>query len=257
VTDTAPILAAVDLRKSFRRVEALRGANLELHPREIHALIGDNGAGKSTLVKSIAGVVAPDSGRIEVEGRAVTFHTPRDAQDAGIETVYQDLALAPDLPAAENIFLGREPMAAGFRGRLGVLNRRAMRRRAAEELESLGITLPSIKTPIGSLSGGQRQAVAIARGAIWGRRVLILDEPTAALGARQTGEVLSLMRRTRDEKGISILWISHNMREVIEVADRITVLRLGSTVASYRPSETTVEELIGAMTGALEVSHGS
>jgi ABC-type sugar transport system ATPase subunit len=250
----APILAARDVRKSYRRVEALRGASLELRRGEIHALIGDNGAGKSTLVKLIAGVVAPDAGRIEVEGEAVHFHTPRDAQDAGIETVYQDLALAPDLPAAENIFLGREPMAAGFRGRLGMLNRRQMRKRAEEELASLGIALPSIKAPIGSLSGGQRQAVAIARGAIWGRRVLILDEPTAALGARQTGEVLALMQRTRDEKGISILWISHNMREVIEVADRITVLRLGSTVASYRPSETTVEELIGAMTGALEVA---
>jgi simple sugar transport system ATP-binding protein len=256
LTDTAPVLAARDVRKSYGRVEALRGATLELRPREIHALIGDNGAGKSTLVKTISGVIPPTSGTIEVEGRALSMESPRSAQALGIETVYQDLALAPDLDAAENIFLGRELIATGLAGRLGVLNRRAMRKRAAEELATLGIALPSIKAPIGSLSGGQRQAVAIARGAIWARHVLILDEPTAALGARQTGEVLALMQRTRDEKGLAQLWISHNMREVLEVADRITVLRLGTTVAHFKAGEASAEQLLGAMTGALEVAHG-
>jgi ABC-type sugar transport system ATPase subunit len=250
------VLQATALRKSYGRVEALRDGNLELRRGEIHALIGDNGAGKSTLVKTLAGAIIPDGGRLVLEGSEVRFTSPREAQEAGIETVYQDLSLAPDLDAAENIFLGREPLAPGLRGRLGFLNRREMRRRAAAELEELGIVLPSIKAPIGHLSGGQRQAVAIARGAIWGQRVLILDEPTAALGARQTAEVLSLMQRTRDERGISIIWISHNMPEVLEVADRITVLRLGRTVGTFRPAETTAEQLIAAMTGVLEASNG-
>jgi simple sugar transport system ATP-binding protein len=256
VSENGSILRAIDVRKSYGRVEALQGATFELRPGEIHAVVGDNGAGKSTLVKVIAGVVAPNGGRLELKGREVHFDTPRQAQQLGIETVYQDLALAPDLDAAENIFLGREMLATGLRRWLGVLNRREMRKRATEELGDVGIVLPSLKAPIGRLSGGQRQAVAIARAAIWGQQVVILDEPTAALGARQTAQVLSLMQRTRDDKGISIIWISHNMPEVLEVADRITVLRLGRDVARYRARETSAEELIAAMTGAMEAVNG-
>jgi simple sugar transport system ATP-binding protein len=256
MTENGTVLRALEVKKTFGRVEALRGASFELRRAEIHALVGDNGAGKSTFVKVISGVHQPTAGRIELHGRRIHIGDPHEAQLLGIETVYQDLSLAPDLDAAENIFLGRELMRSGLRRRLGFLDRREMRKRAARELDQLGIVLPSMKARIGRLSGGQRQAVAMARGVIWGQRILILDEPTAALGARQTAQVLSLMQRTRDEKGISIIWISHNMPEVLRAADRITVLRLGRDVATVRAAETSAEQLIAAMTGLSEVDDG-
>jgi ABC-type sugar transport system ATPase subunit len=244
-----PILRARGIRKSYGHVEALRGADLEVLPGEIHALLGDNGAGKSTLVKALSGVVTPDAGTIEFRGREVAFATPREAQDAGVETVYQDLALAGSLNPGENVFLGREPLASGLRGRLRFVDRAEMRRRTAAELELLGINLPSIDSNVETMSGGQRQAVAIARAAIWGSSMLIMDEPTAALGVVQTEFVQQLMRRVRDEKGLSILLISHNMPEVFAIADRVTIMRLGRSALTCPVSELTTERLLAVMAG--------
>jgi ABC-type sugar transport system ATPase subunit len=245
---SAPLVRASQMRKRFGHVEALQGVDFELAPNEIHAVVGDNGAGKSTFVKILAGVHEPDSGQLEVAGRPVRFQNPREAQEAGIETVYQDLALAPSLDSAENVFLGRELTRHGALGRLGFVHRAEMRRQTDEELSQLGINLPSVKAPVSALSGGQRQAVAVARAAMWGRRILILDEPTAALGTQQTEIVLTLMERVRDERALSLIFISHNLLHVFRVADRITVLRLGQRVLTCRTDETTPEDLILAMT---------
>jgi ABC-type sugar transport system ATPase subunit len=243
------VLNAVDVRKNYGHVRALDGVDLDLRQAEVHALIGDNGAGKSTLIKVLSGAVHPDSGRIEVNGQEVRFATPRDAQIAGVETVYQDLALASTLDASQNIFLGREIMHRGVWGALGFLNRPDMRRRTEQHLRDLGIALPSVRVPIDILSGGQRQAVAVARAAVWGRRILIMDEPVAALGTHQTGLVLDLIRKARDEKGLSVLFISHNMPQVLAVADRVSVLRLGRRVLTCKGSDATTDMLIAAMSG--------
>ena len=252
----APILRASGIRKRYGHVEALRGADLEILPGEIHALLGDNGAGKSTLVKTISGVVIPDQGTIEFKGREVKFSNPRAAQDAGVETVYQDLALAGTLDPGENVFLGREPLAKGLRGRLGFIDRGEMRRRTAAELELLGIKLPSIDSTVETMSGGQRQAVAIARAAIWGTSMLILDEPTAALGVVQTEFVQQLMRKVREEKGLTILLISHNMPEVFAVADRVTIMRLGRSALTCPIGELTTERLLAVMAGLDHMRQG-
>jgi ABC-type sugar transport system ATPase subunit len=243
-----PVLKVSNVRKSFGSIDALRGVNLEIQSHEIHALIGDNGAGKSTLVKIVAGVYSPDDGSIEVNGREVSFAVPREAEDAGIETVYQDLSLASSLDVGENVFLGREILYSGFLGRLGFIDRKSMRRKAQEQLEHLGIELPSLENEVGSLSGGQRQAVAVARAAIWGRSLLLMDEPTAALGVKQTGFVLHLMEQLRD-KGLSILFITHNLPTVLSIANRVTVLRLGKEVMTTRVSDVTEDELVKAMMG--------
>jgi len=245
----APILRARAIVKHYGHVEALRGADLEVMPGEIHALLGDNGAGKSTLAKALSGVLSPDSGTIEFKGQEVSFHSPRAAQDAGIETVYQDLALAGTLDPGQNVFLGREPLVKGIRGRLGFVDRAEMRRRTVAELELLGITLPSLGSAVESLSGGQRQAVAIARAAVWGTSMLIMDEPTAALGVAQTEFVQQLMRRVRDERGLSILLISHNMPEVFAVADRVTIMRLGTSALTCPVGELSTERLLAVMAG--------
>jgi simple sugar transport system ATP-binding protein len=249
-----PLLEARGVTKRYGHVNALRGTDLDLRAREIHALIGDNGAGKSTLVKVLSGVLRRDGGTVRIDGRDVDFEAPSDAHGMGVETVYQDLALAPTLDAGENVFLGRELASRGLLGRLGFIDRRQMRRRTEEELARLGISLPAATAPVGALSGGQRQAVAIARAAIWGRRILILDEPTAALGPQQTEVVLGLMRKVRDEQGLSVLWVSHNLPQVLEVADRITVLRLGERVLTASTGEVTAEGLMLAMTGLVRVS---
>jgi ABC-type sugar transport system ATPase subunit len=245
----APILRAQGICKRYGHVEALRGADLEIMPGEIHALLGDNGAGKSTLVKALSGVVTPDAGTIEFHGEPVSFTNPREAQDAGVETVYQDLALAGTLDCGENVFLGREPLVKGLRGRLGFIDRTQMRRRTVAELEQLGINLPSLDNTVEALSGGQRQAVAIARAAVWGKSMLIMDEPTAALGVAQTEFVQQLMCRVRDEKGLSILLISHNMPEVFAVADRVTIMRLGQRALTCPIGELTTERLLAVMAG--------
>lgn len=246
---STPILSVRGLTKKYNRIEALRNVNLDVGEAEVHALLGDNGAGKSTLMKILAGVVAPSSGEIEVNGREQRFHKPADAQNAGIETVYQDLALAPTLTPGENLFLGRELMRKGFLRRLGFVDRTAMSEAAVMELRRLGAHTPTKHTEVESLSGGQRQAVAVARASLWGKALVMLDEPTAALGVAQTSAVLDLVRRLRDDRGMSVLLISHSMPDVFAVADRATVLRLGETVLETPIADVTTNDLIAAMTG--------
>ncbi len=249
-TDAQPILEARDIVKTYGHVEALSGANFRAYAGQVTALVGDNGAGKSTLTKIISGVARPDSGEVLFGGTPADVASPAAAQDLGIETVYQDLALAPDLDGAGNIYLGREIFRGGVLGRLGVLDRGAMRRGAVSSFGELGVAIRDPAAPVGYLSGGQRQGVAVARAATWASKVIIMDEPTAALGVVQTANVLEVIRRVRD-RGLAVVLISHNMPEVLQVADRIEVLRLGRRVASFTREDATLESLVGAMTGAL------
>jgi simple sugar transport system ATP-binding protein len=244
------LLEARGIAKHFGRVHALRGADFTVNTGEVVALIGDNGAGKSTLVKTLSGVHAPDAGEILFEGRPVQIPTPEAARALGIETVYQDLALAPDLESSANLFLGREIFRSGLLGRLGFLDTAAMRERTATAFGELGVGVQDVTAPVANFSGGQRQGVAVARAVTWASRVVFMDEPTAALGVVQTRRVLDLIRRVRD-RGLSVVLISHNMPEVMEVADRVEVLRLGVRVATFRRGEASMEDLVGAMTGAL------
>jgi simple sugar transport system ATP-binding protein len=245
---TDPLLEARGVTRRFGHVQALRGAAFTAYAGEVVALIGDNGAGKSTLVKTLAGALRPDSGQILLDGRPVHLSDPVAAQRLGIETVYQDLALAHDLDAAANLFLGRELTRFPF---LNVLDRAAMRRRAVEAFDELGIRLPDLSAPVRQLSGGQRQCVAVARAVAWASKVVFMDEPTAALGVVQRAQVLDLIRRVRD-RGVTVVLISHNMPEVLAVADRVEVLRLGRRVARFTAADTSVEELVSAMTGGLD-----
>jgi simple sugar transport system ATP-binding protein len=246
-----PILRARNIVKRFGHVEALRGVDFDARPGEITALIGDNGAGKSTLVKILSGVYGPTSGTLEVDGKPVTFGSPAEAHALGIETVYQDLSVCPDLSPAANMFMGREKLRPGLLGRLGFLDNATMRQESAVAFQRLKVALKDMDAPIASLSGGQRQSVAICRAAMWARRVVFMDEPTAALGVVQTARTLELVRRIRDT-GIAVVLISHNMRDVIEVADTVEVLRLGRRIASMRNQGLSVQDLVGAMTGALD-----
>ena len=245
------ILEAQAISKHFGHVQALRDVDFAAHAGEITALIGDNGAGKSTLVKILSGVFPPSSGVITLEGQPVAFNSPSDARAAGVETVYQDLSVAPDLTPAANMFMGRERLRPGFWGRLGFLDNATMRRESAEAFARLRVTLKDLDSPIASLSGGQRQSVAICRAMMWARRVVFMDEPTAALGVVQTARTLDLIRRIRDT-GVAVVLISHNMRDVLDVADVIEVLRLGKRVARMPNRDLTVQDLVGAMTGALD-----
>ena len=248
---SSPILEARGIVKRYGHVEALRGADFAAYPGEVTALIGDNGAGKSTLVKILSGAIRPTSGEILIDGRPVSFASPSDAHANGLETVYQDLSVAPDLSPAANMFMGRERLLPGWRGRLGFLDNDAMRRESAQAFQRLQVNLKDMDTPISSLSGGQRQSVAICRAIMWTKRVVFMDEPTAALGVVQTARTLELIRRIRDT-GVAIVLISHNMRDVLEVADNIEVLRLGRRIARMRNDGINVQDLVGAMTGALD-----
>jgi simple sugar transport system ATP-binding protein len=245
-----PVLEARQIVKNFGRVRALRGANFTVFPAEVVALVGDNGAGKSTLVKTVVGVHPPDDGEILFEGKPVTINTPHDARDLGIETVYQDLALAAEIDPAANMFLGREILRAGLLGKLGVLDKAAMRRRSDEAFRTLGVRIQDTSARVANMSGGQRQGIAISRAVTWASKVVFMDEPTAALGVVQTRNVLEQIQRVR-EHGLSVVLISHNMPEVFEVADRIEVLRLGERVAALRPNDVSMEDVVAAMTGAL------
>jgi simple sugar transport system ATP-binding protein len=246
-----PLLEARGIVKNFGRVRALRGASFTVHAGEVVALIGDNGAGKSTLVKTLSGVHEPDDGEIRFEGRPVTITTPHAARELGIETVYQDLALAPDLESSANLFLGREAVRSGILGRLGFIDKPAMRRRTQDAFKQLGVGVQDATAAVATLSGGQRQGVAVARAVTWAGKVVFMDEPTAALGVVQTRNVLDLIKRVR-ESGLAVVLISHNMPEVMEVSDRVEVLRLGERVARFTTADASMEDLVGAMTGALK-----
>lgn len=245
-----PVLEARGLTRHFGHVTALDDADFDVCPGEVVALIGDNGAGKSTLVKAMSGNLDVDSGEVFFDGAPVHIGTPTQASALGIETVHQDLALAPHLDPAQNMFLGREIMRGGLAGRLGFMDTAAMRSEARKAFDALGATVGSLTTPVGAMSGGQRQAIAIARAVHWANRVVFLDEPTAALGVRQTANVLDTIRRVRDH-GVAVVFISHSMPHVMQVSDRVQVLRLGHKVATYQTSETTMEQLVAAMTGAM------
>lgn len=248
-----PILKGKNLTKRYGKVVALDDCDFELYPGEILAVIGDNGAGKSTLIKALSGAVVPDSGTVELEGKPVRFTSPNDARHAGIETVYQTLAVSPALSIADNMFMGREIRKPGLRGSLlRQLDKPAMERAAREKLNELGLmTIQNINQAVETLSGGQRQGVAVARAAAFGSKVIILDEPTAALGVKESRKVLELILDVRS-RGIPIILISHNMPHVFEVADRIHIHRLGRRLCVVDPKDYTMSDAVAFMTGAKE-----
>lgn len=246
-----PILTARGLVKRYGRVTALDNADFDLYPGEILAVIGDNGAGKSSLIKAISGAAVPDEGEIRLEGKPVAFKSPMEAREAGIETVYQNLALSPALSIADNMFLGREirkpgPLGSWFR----MLDRPAMEKRARDKLTELGLmTIQNISQAVETLSGGQRQGVAVARAAAFGSRVVIMDEPTAALGVKESRRVLELILDVK-KRGLPIVLISHNMPHVFEVADRIHIHRLGKRLCVVDPKQISMSDAVALMTGA-------
>lgn len=250
-----PVLQAKGLVKTFGRVVGLDGVDLELYPGEVLGIIGDNGAGKSTLIKCLSGVYTPDAGELLLDGLPAHFKRPQDAKDIGIETVYQTLAVSPALDIASNLFLGREQRKAGILGSVfRMLDNSGMRKHAKEHVQRLGIsTIQNMAQSVETLSGGQRQAVAVARAAAFGSRVIILDEPTAALGVKEGNQVLKLIRDLR-ERGTPVILISHNMPHVFEVADRIHIQRLGARAAVITPQSHTPNEAVAIMTGAMKVS---
>ncbi|WP_331461175.1 ATP-binding cassette domain-containing protein [Micromonospora tarapacensis] len=245
MADDTPVLAMSGISKRFGAVQALSDVSLEVRSGEVVALVGDNGAGKSTLIKVIAGVNPADTGEIRWQGRRVQIGRPADASNLGIATVYQDLALCDNLDVVANLYLGRELT------RTGVLDEIGMERRARELLTSLSVKIPSVRVAVAALSGGQRQSVAIARSLLGEPKLVLLDEPTAALGVAQTAEVLDLIERLR-KRGLGVLLISHNLADVKAVADRVVVLRLGRTAGTFDPDRTSQEEIVQAITGALD-----
>ena len=251
------VLAARGLVKRYGSVTAINGADFDLCKGEVLAVIGDNGAGKSSLIKALCGALIPDEGTIWLDGKPVRFHSPLDARRAGIETVYQTLAVAPAMDIAGNLFLGREERKKGLLGTVfRTLDHRKMRQEAQRQLDALGVaTVQNIGQLVETLSGGQRQAVAVARAAMFARRLVIMDEPTAALGVRESAMVLDLIRRIRDN-GLPVVLISHNMPQVFEIADRIHVHRLGKRAAVVKPGDYAMNEVVALMTGALRLGEG-
>ena len=245
------VLEARGIVRTYGQVVALDGCDFDVEAGEVTALIGDNGAGKSTLTKVLSGTEQAEEGTVRFLGEEVHFHSPAQARARGIETVYQDLALCPHLDAVNNLFLGREVKANGILGLLGFMNRKEMRQRSAEAFQDLGAAVRTLTEPVGNMSGGQRQSIAVARAAAWANKIIFLDEPTAALGVVQTENVLDLIKRVRD-KGIGVVFISHSMPEVLGVADSVQVMRRGRRVATYRAADSSIEELVGAMTGKLD-----
>ena len=241
--EAPPILELRKVSKSFGAVQVLYDVDVHVAPGEVMALVGDNGAGKSTLIKCIAGIHPIDGGEIIFEGNPVTIHGPKDSADLGIEVVYQDLALADNLDVVQNMYLGREEVSSLLR-----LDETAMEKRASETLKGLSVTtIKSVRQTVAGLSGGQRQSVAVAKAVMWNSRVVILDEPTAALGVAQTRQVLELVKRL-GEQGLAVILISHNLHDIFEVADSITVLRLGQNVAEYKRTETNQQQVVEAIT---------
>jgi ABC-type sugar transport system ATPase subunit len=247
----APVIRARGLTKTFGHVRALRGVSLDLRAGEVVAVFGDNGAGKSTLTKCLCGVYTPDSGTIEIGSRTVTLRSPRDTEAHGVTTVHQDLALAPHLSVLENVFLGHEMLHGGLRRRFGVLARRAMAGRSEAALQRLSIQLPSVYVPVSALSEGQKQAVAIARAVLWSTTGILMDEPTASLGTRQSDIVSGLIRSSADH-GLAVLVISHDIPRILEVADRVVVLRQGAVALSNAMPAVSRRDVIDAMVGYVE-----
>jgi ABC-type sugar transport system ATPase subunit len=246
-----PVLEARGLCKWYGHVLALDRVNLNVYAGEVLALVGDNGAGKSTFVKTVAGVHQPDEGELLLTGERVSFRSPLDARRQGVETVYQDLALANDLTVWGNLFLGRETFVGGIGRLIGWMDKRAMRERAQQELNRLRVPINSVNARIEDLSGGQRQAIAVARSATWGRKLVMMDEPTANLGVEQ-GEKVAGLVRTLAEHGVGVLLISHNLAQVFSLADKIVVLRHGRVAATRKTAATSKEEVVGWITGALQ-----
>ena len=248
----APTLAARGLKKAFGRVVAIEDADFDLYPGEILAVIGDNGAGKSTMIAALVGALRPDSGSIWLNGEKVSFRNPMEARTAGIETVFQTLAMSPALTIVDNMFLGREYRLPGLRGKLlRALDKGRMRQEARKHLSDLGLmTIQNIDQIVETLSGGQRQGVAVARASAFGSKVVILDEPTAALGVKESARVLDLIRDARD-RGIAIVLISHNMPHVFEISDRVHIHRLGRRIAQVRPRDISMSDAVAIMTGAM------
>jgi len=245
------VLEARHITRNFGALVALADASLTLNRHEVLGLVGDNGAGKSTLLKILSGVIAATSGEILIDGKPVQIRKAQDAMDAGIETVYQDLALVDTMTAYQNVYLGREELSKNPLARLfNLVDDRKMRERAREVLNSLAVKIPSINVSVKGMSGGQRQCLAIARALLWGRRIVILDEPTAALGVRETGQVLDVIRDLRNHD-VSVIVVSHNMQQLMSVADRITVMRLGRSIATRTVRDTEVSEIVGLITGAI------
>jgi simple sugar transport system ATP-binding protein len=251
MSDAEFVLEAREIVRNYGTVEALRSCSFNVRAGEVTALIGDNGAGKSTLVRILSGAEAADSGTIFIDGVPVKFNSPAQAREHGIETVFQDLALCPHLNPVQNMYLGREVLRKGLLGKFGFMDHEEMRRGSEAAFRDLGSTVRSFKNSVAMMSGGQRQSIAVARSAAWASKVLFFDEPTAALGVVQKKNVIDLVRRVRD-KGIGVVFISHSMPEVLEVADRVQVMRRGKVIADYKSSQTNLEELVGAMTGRLD-----
>jgi ABC-type sugar transport system ATPase subunit len=247
----SPFLEVRGVSKAYGHVQALSDVSMHVDAGEIVALVGDNGAGKSTLVRVIAGAHRPDGGGILVSGEEVELRSPLDARERGIETVYQDLALAPDLSVWANLFLGREQYVRGPGRAVGWMNKRAMRQRAESELVRLQIPIPDVDVAVDRLSGGQRQAVAVARSIAWGRRLVVMDEPTASLGVEEQEHVAALVRRLADDQ-LAVLLVSHNLAQVFELAQRVVVLRRGRRVAVRLIEKTTREDIVGLITGAVD-----
>jgi D-xylose transport system ATP-binding protein len=248
-----PLLALTGVKKRFGAVQALDGVDFEVSAGEVVGLVGDNGAGKSTLVKTIAGIYSPDEGEFMFDGKPVSISGPTDATDLGIATVYQDLALCDNLDVVANLFLGRELVSAGPAAATRQLDETTMEHRSAELLDNLAVTIPSVRSEVGTMSGGQRQQVAVARSLLGEPKVVLLDEPTAALGVAQTAMVLGLIKRLR-EQGLGVVVISHNLADVFEVTDRIFVLRLGRQEAKFDTASANREQVVAAITGAAEKS---
>jgi len=252
-SELQPLYEARHIDKSYGSVVALSDVSVALYPGEILGIVGDNGAGKSTLVKVLSGVHSPDAGQLLLDGQLQHWKSPHDTIEHGVETLYQDGGIAPDLTIGSNLFLGREKRKPGLLGKLGFLDQKEMEQEALAELARVGITVPPSKRTVSQLSGGQRQAVAIGRAIAWARKVIILDEPTNHLGARQAAEVLSVIRAAKD-KGLGVIFISHTLPHVLEITDRVVVLRLGKVVRDAPTSEFNAESLLGTITGLIEMT---
>ena len=248
---TSPLYEVQNVSKSYGSVVALNGVSLKIHAGEVIGLVGDNGAGKSTLVKVLSGAHQPSEGKVLLEGIERSWSSPREALEAGVETLYQDSGLAPHLSVSSNVFLGRELYVKGILGKLGFLAKKQMDLVAHENLERVGIAVPQSNRSVSQLSGGQRQAVAIGRAVSWASKVIILDEPTNHLGARQAGEVLAVIKAAK-ERGLGVIFISHTLPHVLQVTDRIVVLRLGKIVADAPTSTFDAESLLGTITGLID-----